>query len=60
MEYYTIKKKVELLNKYMKHLHMSGGCTEKTFMHFEYMLHTQGYMPHGIYKTLYEQFDKTD
>ena len=35
---------------------MHSGCTEKTFMHFEYMLSRKGMIYPGIYNDLYEKY----
>ena len=56
MYFPNFETKVKLLNDYMKHNNMHGGCTEKTFMHFEYMMYQRGLMPPGIYSDLYEKF----
>jgi len=57
MNYYPdFDTKIKILNRYMKENHMNGSCTEKTFMHFEYIMHTKGMMPPGIYSYLYEKY----
>ena len=48
--------KIEILNKFMKDNNMNGGCTEQTFMHFEYMMHSRGLMYPGIYSDLYKKY----